>query len=77
MRVKVSGAAKETFGERGRMLGRKETGEIQRPGGPAKNVETQGLVTREDLLQGLSPRIPKAQNRAWNDWRTGFFRAHV
>lgn len=46
VRVKVSGAAKETFGERGRMLGRKETGEIQRPGGPAKNMETQGPVTR-------------------------------
>lgn len=44
--MKMSGAAKETFSERGRMLGRKEAGEIQRPGGPAKNMETQGPVTR-------------------------------
>lgn len=42
----MSGGAKETFSERGSMLGRKEAGEMQRPGGPAKKVETQGPVTR-------------------------------
>lgn len=44
--MKVSGAAKGTFSERGRMLGRKDAGEMRRPGGPAKSVETQGPVTR-------------------------------
>lgn len=38
--MKVSGGAKETFSERSGMLGRKEAGEMQKPGGPAKKVET-------------------------------------
>lgn len=44
--MEVSGDAREVFSKRERTVGRTEAGERQSPGGPAKEVATQGPGTR-------------------------------
>ena len=50
------------------MLGRKEAGEMQRPGGPAKKVETQGAVTRlERPPSGIFTEDPQGPEQG-SEW---------
>ena len=53
------------FNKRERTVGRKEAGERQSPGGPAKEVATQGPVTRvERHPSGVFTEDLKAQKGA-------------